>query len=35
MNVVIEAWVPEQLKMELGELGIDVATEVRRFLEKR
>lgn len=35
MSVVIGVRVPEQLKKELEKLGIDVATEVRRFLEKR
>ena len=32
MSVVIGVRVPEKLKKELG---IDVATEVRRFLEER
>jgi len=35
MSVIIGVRVPEKLKKELEELGIDVATEVRRFLEKR
>jgi len=35
MSVVVEVWVPEELKKELEELGIDVATEVRMFLERR
>jgi len=35
MSVVIGVRVPEKLKRELERLGIDVATEVRRFLEKR
>jgi hypothetical protein len=35
MSVVIGVRVPERLKRELEKLGIDVATEVRRFLEKR
>ena len=35
VSVVIGVRVPEKLKKELERLGIDVATEVRRFLEKR
>jgi len=35
MSVVIGVRVPERLKRELERLGIDVSTEVRRFLEKR
>ena len=35
MSVVIRVRVPKTLKMELERLGIDYASEVRAFLEKR
>lgn len=35
MSVVIGVRVPERIKRELEEFGIDVATEVKRFLERR
>ena len=35
MSVVIGVRVPERIKRELEELGVDVAEEVRRFLERR